>query len=515
MRISRISAAAVLLLTAILAVTPRLTSRDREYPPEVPAPKPVILALPEVRVLPNGLKVAVIERHALPVLTLRLVVRAGAESDPPRFPGTAQLVAGLLDEGTTSRSAQQIAAAIDQVGGTMETGAEWDDSYGSVSVLTDHIELAFDLLSDLIIRPSFAPAEVERGRKQALSSLEIMDEDPGYLADTVFAQLELGGTPYGHPADGTTQSVQQVSARELKEFHARYYLPSRAILAVVGDIKPEDAFRLAQKFFGEWAASTPPSAESGDATAGHAESSSSTGAQKGGQSGATTTASAPAAREIVVVDKPGAVQTEIRAGNLGISRDSPDYYALTVANQILGGPATNRLFKALRSERGLTYGASSDLICLGAAGTWRAKTSTRTAETVQSVELVLDQMKRLRDHSISDWELQATQAYLAGHMALDFETSEGIAAHTLDLLIHNLPLDYWNRFPQRIDALSTKEVWNATRRRLDPDRALVVLVGNAADFQKDLQKLGPVRVIPLSHVDLGSANLEKARAGGK
>src|SRR5207302_1459173 len=165
-------------LAAILMGFASLSARD--YPPDVPAPKPVTLPTPAVKTLPNGLRVVVIERHSMPVVTLRMVVKAGAEADPPELPGAAQLVAGLLDEGTTGRSAQEIAQAIDRVGGAIQTGAEWDNSFVELSVLTDHGELAFDLVSDMIIRPAFAPAEVERGRKQTLSSLEIMREDPAY-----------------------------------------------------------------------------------------------------------------------------------------------------------------------------------------------------------------------------------------------------------------------------------------------------------------------------------------------
>ncbi|HKS96230.1 MAG TPA: pitrilysin family protein [Terriglobia bacterium] len=489
----------MILLSAVMALA-AAGAAARDYPPDVPQPKPVVVPTPAVRTLSNGLQVVVIERHSLPVVTLRLVVKAGGEADPPQFPGTAELVAGLLDEGTTHRTAQQIAAAIDQVGGTMDTGADWDNSWGQVSVLTDHTELGFDLLADIIIHPTFAPAEVARIRQQALSSLEVMREDPAYLADTVFSRLEFAGTPYGHPVDGTLESVRRVTPADLRQFHARTYFPSNAILAVVGDIQADAAFREAEKFFGAWSnpAKTGVANSSSNRSPAHPDSTADAQAPGPGANG----------REIVVIDKPDAVQTEIRVGNLGIPRSSPDYYALTVANQILGGPATNRLFKALRSQRGLTYGASSDLVCLRAAGTWRAKTSTRTTETAKSLELVLDQMKRLRDHQIAGWELEATEGYLTGHMALEFETSSGIAEHVLDLMIHNLPLDYWNKFPEHLQALTTQEVWNATRQHLDPDRALIVLVGNLSGFDKDVKKLGDVRVIPAGRVDLAFDNLE-------
>ncbi len=403
------------LLAALLVGFASLSARDQ--PPDVPPPKPVTLPTPAVKILANGLSVVVIERRSLPVVTLRMVVKAGAEADPPELPGAAQLVAGLLDEGTTGRSAQETAQAIDQVGGAIQTGAEWDNSFVELSVLTDHSELAFDLVSDM-----------------------------------------------------------------------SYYLPSNAILAVVGDIPADEAFRRAEKFFGSWQGSSDPPAR---------------------RSAPGPAVSRDSSRQVVVIDMPESVQTEIRIGNSGIPRDSPDYYALTVANQILGGPATNRLFKALRSQHGLAYGASSDLVCHETAGSWEAKTSTRTPETLKSVQLVLEQMKRLRDHPIADWELDATRGYLNGHMALEFETSEGIAAQVLDLLIHDLPPDYWNRFPERVRDLTAQDVWNTARARLDPDHAVIVMVGNVAGFRKELKKLGPVRIIPLQRVDLASADLER------
>ncbi len=457
----------------------------RESPPAVPPPRPIILPSPAVRVLPNGFKVVVIERHSLPLVTLRLVVKAGAESDPAELPGLAQLVAALLSQGTTRRSAQQIAEAIDSVGGKIETGADWDNSFAALTVLTRHTALAFEVLVDITSHPAFVPGEVERKRKQTLSALEIMRDDPAYLADTAFRRIIFTGTPYSHPADGTLEAVRRVTAQELKEFHARYYRPSNSILAVVGDISAEEAFHRAQEFFGAWEERlVSPSPAAGIAGA--------------------------SARRVIVIDKPDAVQTEIRIGNLGIRRDGADYYALTVANQILGGPATNRLFKALRSQQGLTYGASSDLVCHRTVGSWVTKTFTRTPETVKSVHIVLEEMNRLRDHAITSHELETAQAYLSGHLALEFESSEGIANQVLDLMIHNLPLDYWSRLPEKVRGLGTDDVLSATRRYLDPQRNVIVLVGNAAGFGKDLKKLGPVEVIPLRSLDLASANLERA-----
>ena len=482
-RTSVAGARAVVIIGLVLLASKFLIGR--EYPPEAPPPKPVTLPTPAVKVLSNGLKVIVIERHSLPVITLRLVVKAGAEADPPDLPGTAQLVASLLDEGTEARSAQQIAQAIDQIGGSLQTGAEWDDSFGMVTVLSDHRELAFDILSDAIIHPGFAPLEIERQRKQTLSALEVMREDPAYLADTAVSELVFSRTAYSHPSAGTTEAIRRISQADLRHFHSRYYRPANSILAVAGDITASEAFRFAEGFFGSW--------------------------KTGPQEQVSPPVFAPRIepREIVVIDKPDAVQSQIRIGNLAVRRDSPKYNALTVANQILGGPATNRLFKALRSQHGLAYGASSDLLCYQSVGAWVAKTSTRSLETVKVLQMMIEQMKRLREHAISRPELDLTQDYLTGHMALDFETTEQIADHFLEMAVYNLPLDYWQRFPEELGRVNRDQVAGATREYLDPDHAVIVLVGNAALFGKDLSKLGHVRVISAASVDFTSTNLER------
>jgi len=456
----------------------------------VPPPKPVVLPAPALRVLPNGLTVVVIERHTLPLLTLRLVVRAGAEADPVALPGTAQLVSALITEGTTTKSARQIAEAIDSVGGLIDSGADWDSSFVTLSVLRDHAPLAFDLLGDMAAHPAFAPAEIARQRQQTLSGLEVVRDDPSYVADMALRRMLFSGTPYSHPDDGTVEAVRRIRAEDLQAFHARYYRPSNCFLAVVGDITTSEAFTRAEGTFGAWQDRPAPAARRGGPV--------------------PMLAAGP--QRIVAIDKPDAVQTEIRIGNLGAPRDSPDYYALNIANQILGGPASNRLFRALRSRQGLTYGASSDLLSYRMLGGWVAKTFTRTPETLKSVQIALEQIRNLRDHAINESELETAKGYLVGHLALEFETSEGTASQTLELMLHNLPLDYWNRFPEKIRGLTGSDVWETTRRYLHPESNVIVLVGNVSGFKKDLKKLGPVQVIPIRDLDFGAQDLARSES---
>lgn len=475
----------MLVLLTVLSLSLASFLPARELPPLVPPPLPVVMPEPAVRVLANGLKVVVLERHTLPLVTLTFSTPIGSEADPPSLPGMAQFAASLLNEGTKDRSALQIAEAIDGAGGTIDTGADWDDSYARLGILAGHTRLAFDLLSDIVIRPAFAPDEVERVRKQILSALDILRSDPSYLADTVFERVVFAGTSYSHPAEGVEGSIQRITPKELRKFHSRYYRPANAALVVVGDITTADAFDLAQRFFGSWRSGKP------------------------SPQPPRRSPSSNAARRIVVVDDPAAVETEIRIGNAAIERDNPDYDALTVANQILGGPAENLLFSALRSRRGLVYGASSDLVCYRDAGAWEARTSTRTDETLKTVALMLDQMKRVAGRGMDHQDLSLAQNYLVGHMALKFETSQQITDQLLDLITYSLPLGYWNRFPEKIRALTGSEVAEATRRYLEPRKVTIVLVGNASEFKKNLKKLGEVQIIPLAGIDLASKTLEQ------
>jgi zinc protease len=468
----------VLLLLVSAAPLPA-----RDFPPNVPPPKPIVIPTPAIQTLPNGLQVVVVERHTLPLITLRVVIKSGAECDPPTLPGTAALVNSLLTEGTAHRTARQIAESIDSAGGVVDNDVDWDSSYLSLSVLTDRSDLAFDLVSDMIVHPAFESAEIERQRKQTLSGLQVAQDDPAYVADTAFQEIIFSGTAYGHPEDGTIESVKRISTQDLREYHRRYYQHANCILAVVGDISAQAALELAAKYFSGWNNSKEP---------------------------ATAPSAAPAPpdeRQVVAIDKSDAVQTEIRIGNRGVPRDSPDYLALSVANEILGGPSENRLFKALRTRQGLTYGASSDLVCRRHLGAWVTKTFTRTPETLKSAHIALEQMQALQDHGVNGQELDTAQSYLVGHLALEFETSDDVAGKVLELIQDGLPLDYWNRYPDKIQALSAAEVGEVAKRYMDTDHDVMVLVGSISDFKKDLKKLGQVRIIPLNDVDFGSANL--------
>lgn len=465
-----------------------LPLRARDLPPVVPPPEEITFRMPAVHQLANGLRIVLIERHDAPIVRLYAIIEVGAEADPPGLPGTASMVAGLLPEGTKHRTAYQIAQAIDQAGGSIDTGAGWDQSYANISVLSSHTELAFDLMSDLLVHPAFAPDEVERIRKQTLSALDVVNQDPSYVADMVLRRMLFAGTDYAHSEDGTRDSIERVTRKQLVNFHHRYYVPSRTILAVAGDITEADCITLAKHFLGDWknvpGATPPPGSEPRP----------------------------PQERQVIVINKPDAVQTEIRVANLGVPRSSPDYFALAIANQVLGGPAANRLFYTLRTRQGLVYGASSDLDCYSTLGGWVAKTSTRSAETVKATEMVLDEISRLRDHPVQQWEMQNARDYLVGHEALQFESASQVINQVLEAMLYHLPPEYWTEFPKRVRALTADDVLAATRKYLNPADDIIVLVGNVAAFKDSLNKLGAARVIPIADVGRAFSEPQKTTA---
>ena len=313
----------------------------------------------EIRTLANGLQVVVVTHDEQPAVNLRLMIGSGAASDPAGKNGVAALAGQLLDQGTTSRTATEIAESIDTVGGLLSVGAGTDLSFVNVLVMTDSFEFGVDLVADIARNPAFAPVEIERQRQQVLSGLQVSHEDPAYLAGGVFGRLVYGVHPYGMPHNGTPASVQAITRDDLRAFHETYFTPNNALLGIVGDIDAEAAFVAAERVFGDWTRKTLPSPPS-------------------------VALPEPTSR-VVVIDKPGSVQTAIRVGHVGLPRASPDFLAFDVAIKILGGEGGNRLGSVLRTERSLTYAASADMASRRFGGDFMAKTDTRSDATRRGV----------------------------------------------------------------------------------------------------------------------------------
>jgi zinc protease len=450
-----------------------LPARDVTFPPY------------QIKSLPNGLKVVVVLHHEQPIVSLRLLVRAGSAADPHGREGLASLLASLLDQGTTKQSAHEIADQIDSIGGDLGSGASSDLSFASVVVMKDSFGAGLDLLSDVVRHPAFKVEEIERQRQQALSGLQVNNQDPDYVASTVFDRLVYGFHPYGLPNSGTPKTLASISPDDLHAFHEQYVVPNNAFLAIVGDVSADDAFASAERVFGSWARRELPQQ--------------------------TITEPPAPTRRVVVIDKPDAVQTEIRVGQLVLARTHPDYLAMDLAIRILGGEGSNRLYRVLRTERGLTYGAQAELSALAQAGDFVADTDTRTETTGEALRLIVDEISRLQRERVSERELADAQAYLAGSFPLTIETPDAIAGQILNVLFYDLPLSDLQTYRERVNAITPDDIQRVARTYLRPDRLSVVLVGNATGFAPQLKGLGFERydLVSLQDLDVTTADLHR------
>ena len=460
-----------------------------DWPSEDPPPplleRDVIFPEYEVRTLDNGLQVVFVGHHEQPAVNVRLLVRAGASSDPGGTPGIAAMAAQLLDQGTTTRSAQDIARQIDYVGGVLGVGAASDLSFVNTVVMSDSFDLALDLLSDVTRHPAFAPAELERQRQQVLSGMQVSYDDPGYLASVVFNRLVYGFHPYGMPHNGTPESVRAIGREDLVTFHAAHYMPNNAVLAIVGDVTAEQAFAGAERALGDWAKGDLPRAPADETPS--------------------------PTRRLIVVDKPGAVQTAVRAGHLALPRAHPDFLAFDVAIKILGGEGGNRLGGVLRTERSLTYAASADTAARRSAGDFMATTDTRSVATAEALRLTVDEIARLQREPVTERELRGAQAYLAGNFPITLETPNAIAVQVLEAILFGLDLDELETYRERINGVTVGDIRRVAQAYLKPGNLSIVLVGDASTFVDDLAGVGFDRfeVISQSELDLSSADLKR------
>ena len=378
-----------------------------------------------------------------------------------------------------------MADAIDFIGGAMGAGAGTDLTFVNMVVMKDSFDTGMRMLSDMARAPGFAQAEIDRQRQQMLSGLRVSLEDPEYIANSVFDRLVYGFHPYGLPDIGTPETIGSITRDDLVAFHERYFVPNNAILAIVGDVTADEAFNTAKKVFGDWEKRDLPAQnfiEPPDPT-----------------------------RRVIVVNKPDAVQTEVRVGHLGIPRKHPDYMAVNLAIRILGGEGSNRLHQVLRTQRGLTYGAQANMDTLKETGDFEAETNTRSDATGEVLRLIVDEFWRLQRERVHEGELADAKAYLTGSFPLTIETPEAIAMQVVNVLFYGLPVEQLQNFRERVNAVTVDDIQRVAREFLRPDRLSVVLVGNAKAFASQLAGVGfgQFESVELGDLDLTTANFKR------
>lgn len=456
---------------------------QRILPPAPGAPIAPTLPQPVVATLANGLRVVTVERHELPLVTASLVSLGGAATDPVGKAGASSLSADLMTKGTTTRSATEIARAVESLGGSIAAGASDDGATIDLTVPSAQADTAMTILADVATHPAFAQAEIDRARTQAIDSLNVAMKNPAQLSAMVADRVVYGARAYGQPLSGTPASLKALTRADLTAAYARNWKPGQATLLFVGDVTPAQARTLAERHLGSWR------------VAGAA---------------AVAKAAEPAfpAPRVIVVDMPDAGQAGVVVARSGIRRADDRYYPLAVANTVLGGGFSSRLNQEIRIKRGLAYGAGSAVQAGRDIGMISARTQTKNPSAAEVVGLIDAEMTRLGTAPVPQDELATRQAVLIGGFGRTIETTDGIADILANYTLQGVPLDELSRYIPRVQAVDSAAVQSASAALLDPKAASIIVVGDAKQFLPALKAQHPdVEVIPAAEVDLDTPKL--------
>lgn len=421
--------------------------------------------------LPNGLRVVLLRSTKVPTFNMQMVVLSGGLSDKSDYRGLASSTASLLREGTAKRSSKDIAEQADALGATLSAGSGLSSMTTNVSTagLVENLDPTLELFADVIRNPTFPQTEVDKYKTRTLAQLQFQRSIPQFLAAEQF-QRAIYGT--SHPASliaTPAESIQKLTTKDLAAFHSTYYRPNNAILAIVGDVTLKDIMPKIEKAFGDWQKADVP---------------------------AFTVPPAPAqsASRIVLIDRPGSVQTVLQLGTLGIERTSPDYFAVLLADRVLGGGPSGRLFMNLREDKGYTYGAYSSFGGSRFKGTWVSSSEVRTDVTEGAMKEFMYELNRLRDEKVPAEELENAKRAIVGSFALSLEQPQSLLQNIITQKLYNLPADYWDTYPQKVAAITADDVQRVAKQYLDLGHLQVVAVGDASKAREVLAKYGKVEV---------------------
>jgi zinc protease len=429
-------------------------------------------------VLDSGLQVLTVSLPGRPLVSANLIIRRGAADEPPDLGGVTVLAARAATEGTERYKGVELIEAAERLGATLHADAGWDSFVASVDVAASRLGAALELLDELVERPTFPEADVARLRDERLNDLLQVKADPRRRVERAFTSVIYApDSPYSRPAAGDEATVPGLDADAVRQVHRMLLDPTQAALVVGGDLTGLDVPTLARSAFA--------------GLAGRA-----VGGARGSARGARPAPTAPAAttavdRPIVrFYHHPGAVQTELRMGHVGVARKVPDFHAIQLMAAILGGLFNSRLQMNLREEKGYTYGIGAGFEMRRAAGPFTVRTAVQTAATIPSISESLIELNRMRDTDVTDAELRAARDYLVGVFPLRFETPEAVVAAIGGLYSLDLPDDELARYRERIEAVTVGDIRRTARDRIHTDRIAIVAVGDADVVGKDLEAAG-------------------------
>src|SRR2546423_1724744 len=427
----------------------------------------VKLPKPEEGSLSNGLRVLLLRNH-VPTFSVEMVILTGGLSDPVDMHGLAGATATLMREGTAKHNSREIAEQLDTLGATFGTNAGLASFTSNVTAsgLIENFDQVLDLFAEIIRTPKYATEEVERYKSRTIAAQQFIRGQANFLAQERFTQAIYGTHPAGLVAP-PPEAIKKITAADLMKFHDTNYVPNNAMLAVVGDMTMKQLLPRLERAFGDWKPGTP------------AE---------------TTIPAVPAqsASRIFLINRPGSVQTVFHLGALAIDRTDPDYPALAVMNRILGGGGSSRLFLNIREDKSYAYSVSSSFNSSKYRGTFAAQAPVRTEATEGALTEFMNEFKRIRDEKVTPRELENAKRSIIGQFALSLENPSAMLANAITLKNYNLPANYWDTYPQKIEAITADEVQRVAQKYIDLSHLQIVAVGDASKTRHVLSKFGAV-----------------------
>ncbi len=414
------------------------------------------------KVLDNGLKLMVVERHNLPLVKVTIGIGSGSVIEPEEKAGLANLTASLLKSGTKSRTAEEIDEAIDFVGGSIGASGGTDYSTVTLSILKKDIDLGFELLSDVIMNPLFPEEELTKKVKRIKGGLKQSEDNPGFVASKAFKKEVFGSHPYGRLTKGSEETLDLITREDVVNFHSSYYLPNNSVMSVVGDITADEVSALINKYFSKWAS-------------------------KKFELPLLPEPDEKRERKTVIVDKE-LTQANIILGHIGVSREHPDYYKVSVMDYILGrGGFASRLMLNIREEKGLAYSIYSVFSANKESGSFRVSLQTKNESANTAIEEIIKEMKRISTEPVTDMELSDAKSFLTGSFPMRVESSSRIASFLVAVEYYGLGVDYIDNYPSYINSITKEDVLYAAQKYLDPENFVLVVVADEkeAAIKKD------------------------------
>jgi len=426
------------------------------------------LKLPPYRrvTLKNGMTLLLMEQHEVPIISFNFIVKAGSVADPAGKEGLASLTAGLLRKGTKSRSADQISAELDFIGGQLRADATTDYTSGAAEFMKKDIGKGLDLLSDVLLNPTFPQTEVTKMLKQRIDEIKAAKDQAQAVIGTYFNAYLYGSHPYGRPTEGDERSLAAITRETVVKFYETYYTPGNTILAAVGDFNLAEMERMLAEKLSDWPAKSAPTINLPEP--------------------------APAqGKKLLLIDKPDSTQTFYRIGNLGVTRTHPDRVYINVINTLFGGRFTSMLNSELRINSGLTYGARSFFDQRKARGPYAISTYTRNDTTEKAIDMTLDILKRLHEKGITEEELKSAKDYIKGQFPPTIETSDQLASLIAQLEFYGLDESEINNYYARIDSMTLADARRVIKQHFPLDDLVFVLIGKASEIQNVIKKYAP------------------------